>query len=124
MSLSLLTGMKLPGSTVLLLLVIGAVMWFRYQQQRIVVLEERNHGLATQLQTQQARLQQLKVQAAGLSVALTERQTQQHFMEDRNEQTRRRLRQAVGQSDCADQPVPADVIRLQRDGLRHAGLSR
>lgn len=122
MSLAFITGMKFPVSAVLLTLAIGSIIWSCYQQKRIQALEAKNTGLAVQLQTQQVRLQQLKVQAAGLSAALTERQTQQHSLEERNEQTRRKLRQEVGQSSCAGQPVPADIIRLQRDELRRTSL--
>lgn len=124
MSLAFITGMKFSACAVLLALTVGSALWCCYQQKRIRALEAQNAGLTIQVQTQQERLQQLKVQAAGLSVALTERQTQQHDLEENNEQIRRQLRQVAGQSVCADEPVPADIIRLQRDDLRRSGLSR
>lgn len=118
MSLSIL---KVAGMMIVLLA--GNLLWLRYQQRELNVLRTQNTQLITQSEVLQTRLLQLKVQAAGLSTTLSEQQAQQHQLEEFSEQTRRQLRQVVSLAPCADQPVPADVIRLQRDALHRRPLS-
>lgn len=117
-------SLKLAGILTLTVILAGGGVWLRWQQHVLENLRTQNVRLAEQGATLQRRMEQLRTQTTGLSEALNVRQTQQHRMEAQSEQTRQQLRRAVVQSPCAGQPVPADIIRLQRDALERRALSR
>ncbi|ALL40428.1 hypothetical protein AR325_25720 (plasmid) [Serratia marcescens] len=123
MSVSLLTSLKLCVGSIVVVGVVVTVLWLRAQHRQIATLQRNNAQLTRLTEQQQSRLLQLKVQIAGVSKGLAEQQTQQYQLEEDNERTRHQLRQAGGQTSCANEPVPADIIRLQRNALRRTGLS-
>lgn len=120
MSLGLL---KVSGMMTAIVLLVGHILWLRYQLHELSVLRTQNTRLITQSEALQTRLLQVKAQAAGLSTSLRTQQAQHHQLEKLSEQTRQQLRQVVSRAPCADQPVSADVIRLQRDALHRRSLS-
>lgn len=107
----------LKGISIIMLIVlaVGNILFLRYQQRELAMLRNQNTQLTQQGEMLQARLLQLKYQAANISAALSEQKTVQQQLEKNSEQTRRQLRQAASQSPCASQPVPDDVIRLQQN---------
>ena len=102
------------------LFILLAVGWrcIQRQQAQLAVLLENNTRLSQQVDILKAHASEMKKREANLSAALTTRQQTQQRLEEKHEQQRHRLRQAVVQAPCAAQPVPNDVIRLQRDALR------
>lgn len=111
---------RVGGITVVLL---GGVLWLRHQQQTMEHLRVQNQQLVMQGDALQSRLLQWQSQAASLSAALNEQKKQQHTLEEMSEQNRQRLQKAVERSPCARQPVPVDIIRLQRDALNRRPMS-
>lgn len=120
MRFGLLGGLRVGGITVALL---GGVLWLRHQQQAMEHLRVQNQQLVMQGDVLQSRLLQWQSQAANLSAALNEQKKQQHTLEEMSEQNRQRLQKAVERSPCARQPVPVDIIRLQRDALNRRPMS-
>jgi hypothetical protein len=117
--------LKAGGLPVFLVITLaGGALWLHCQQQTLCVLRKQNTQLTSQNTVLETRLLQLKTQAASLASVLDEQKNQHQYLEDKSEQTRRQLRQAVAQIPCARQPVPADVIRLQQDALNARPLSR
>lgn len=110
-------SLKAMGITMLIVVALASLLWLRYQQRELGMLRKQNTQLMQQSEVLQTRLLQLKFQAVHLSTTLSEQQTLQQQLENQSEQTRRQLRQAVSLSPCAGQPVPDDVIRLQRSTL-------
>ncbi|MGL4269610.1 MAG: hypothetical protein ACRCR6_07460 [Plesiomonas sp.] len=113
-------GLQVSGITVALL---GGALWLRHQQQTLEHLRVHNQQLVMQSEALQSRSLQWQSQAASLSAALNEQKQQQHTQEEMSEQTRQRLQKAVERSSCARQPVPVDIIRLQRDALNRRTMS-
>lgn len=120
MRFGLLGGLRVGGITAVLL---GGTLWLRHQQQTMEHLRVHNQQLVMQSEALQSRLLQWQSQAASLSAALTEQKKQQYTLEEMSEQTRQRLQKAVEHSPCARQPVPVDIIRLQRDALNRRTMS-
>lgn len=117
--------LKAGGIPVFLVMVLaGGALSLHCQQQALGTLRKQNTQLLSQNTALENRLLQLKTQAASLASVLNEQKKQHQYLEDKSEQTRQQLRQAVEQIPCARQPVPADVIRLQRDALTDNTLSR
>jgi septal ring factor EnvC (AmiA/AmiB activator) len=104
-------------------MLLGGTLWLRHQQQTMEHLRMHNQQLVMQGEALQSRLLQWQSQATSLSVALTEQKKQRHTLEEMSEQTRQRLQNAVERSSCASQPVPVDIIRLQRDALNRRAMS-
>lgn len=112
--ISLLRTGGLPS--LILILAAGGV-WLHYQHRVLTTLREQNIQLTRLNARLEARLQQLKRQAASLTGVLDEQKKQHQNLEKKNEHTRQQLHQAVARAPCATEPVPADIIRLQRDAL-------
>ncbi|MTH48116.1 DUF2570 family protein [Intestinirhabdus alba] len=108
---------KLAGVLSLLVVIAAGWQWNKLQQERLSALQEANIRLGQKLEIQQAHLNDLMARKANLEAALIARQQKQYRLEKTYEQYRQQLGQAVEQAPCAGQPVPDDVIRLQRDAL-------
>lgn len=115
----ILNYLKVGGFSVILAVALtGSMLWLHYQHQALRALREQNTQLANQNTRLEARLLQLKTQAANLTSVLEAQKKQHQNLEEKNEQTHQQLHQAVAQAPCARQSVPADVIQLQRDAIK------
>lgn len=102
----------------------GSTLWLRMQYQQMNSLKQQNASLKSQLEQLNTHLRHLKNHAATLSAAVTEQQIAQKKLEEKNNAIRKTLQNKLAENDCADKSVPDDVIRLQRDALKHLIVSR
>lgn len=102
----------------------GGTLWLRMQYQQVNSLKQQNASLKSQLEQLNTHLRHLKNHAATLSAAVAEQQITQKKLEEKNNAVRKALQNKLAENDCADKPVPDDVIRLQRDALKHLVVSR
>lgn len=121
MSLNL---MKQAGLFSLLILLAASGLWINRQQDRLTNLQKINILQNQQLKALQLQMENIKQRESRLSTALTARQQTQQRLEENNEQHQQKLHRVLAQVPCAAQPVPDDVIRLQRNALRGDAFSR
>lgn len=102
----------------------GGTLWLRMQYQQVTRLQQQNASLKSHLEQLNTHLQHLKNHAATLSAAVAEQQITQKKLEEKNNAVRKALQNKLAENACADESVPDDVIRLQRDALKHPVVSR
>lgn len=102
----------------------GGALWLRMQYQQVNSLQQQNVSLKSQLEQLNTHLQHLKNHAATLSAAIAEQQITQKKLEEKNNAVRKALQNKLAENACADESVPDDVIRLQRDALKHLVVRR
>ncbi|MGL4487763.1 MAG: hypothetical protein ACRCUG_12615 [Yersinia sp. (in: enterobacteria)] len=106
---------KMYNIGIFLFILIGCVLWTRYQQRAYTQIQENNQQLKTQNDLLSSRLLQLKSQAENLALVITKQAKNQTELETKNDLLRQKIHAALAKNSCANQPVPLDVIRLQRE---------
>lgn len=115
---------KLAGLLSSLIIMIASWHFINKQQERILSLQESNAKFTQQINLLKTNLENVRQRETSLSAALTGRQQSQHRLEENYEQLRNQLHQSMVQSPCADQPVPNNVIQLQRKAFRGGDAPR
>lgn len=121
--MNLLAAPRTVGIILLCLVVSAGTLKIFLQKRQLQILYKQNMSLKTQTENLNIRLLKIQAQAAALSTTLTRQQQQKNKLEETHNAIRQRLRKELSQDSCAGQPVPDDVIRLQRKILRKDTMS-
>jgi septal ring factor EnvC (AmiA/AmiB activator) len=112
--LSALVGL---GKSMMLLAGIAAIIWGVQASRSLARLNQENVQLTTQLVRTGQVNQQLTRQIQATTVQLRQAQEQQRLEGEKSSELQKRLRLAQKGNRCAEEPVPAAVIRLQQYAL-------
>ncbi|MFW5402602.1 hypothetical protein V2A85_23430 [Yersinia sp. 1252 StPb PI] len=106
---------KMYSIGLFLVILLVCVLWIRYQQRAYNQIQQDNKQLKMQNGLLNNRFLQLKSQAENLAFVIT-KQAQNHTeLETKNDLFRQKTRAALAKTPLANQPVPVDVIRFQRE---------
>lgn len=123
--MGLLTGLRMGVVAFLLASLAAGGLWLRHQLHVQEELKRLNQHLSEQNSVITQRMTQLTTQVATLSAVLSEQGQHQRRLEENSDAVRKQLRSVLAKDTCASEPVPDDVIRLQRDSpASHSALSR
>ncbi|WLI79091.1 hypothetical protein Q5705_07730 [Kosakonia sp. H02] len=120
--MNLIAALRTAGMALLCLVISAGALKLYLQNRQLQLLLKQNMQLTTQAEHLNNRLLQIQAQAAALSTTLARQQQQQNKLEETNYAIRQRLHKALAQDYCAGQPVPDDVVRLQREGFKNIAM--
>ncbi|MFA3760089.1 DUF2570 domain-containing protein [Yersinia sp. 2544 StPb PI] len=106
---------KMYSIGLFLAILLVCVLWIRYQQRAYNQIQQDNKQFKMQNGLLNNRLLQLKSQAENLAFVITRQAQNQTELETKNDLFRQKTRTALAKNSLANQPVPVDVIRLQRE---------
>lgn len=106
---------KMYSIGLFLVILLICVLWVRYQQRSYNQIQQNNQQLRMQNDLLNNRLLQLKNQAESLALVITKQAQNKNELETKNDLFRQNTRDALAKTPCANQPIPVDVIRLQRE---------
>ena len=113
----LLSWLRTGGILVLLCCLISGGLWLRHQLNMQKQLQQHNQSLKEQNDAYAKRMNELATQLARLSDVLREQNLHQQHLEKESDDIRKQLRTFLAHDVCAGEPVPDNVIRLQREAL-------
>ncbi|MGM7738483.1 DUF2570 domain-containing protein [Yersinia enterocolitica] len=105
------------AKTVLSLVVVAIVMWLVQTGRTLERLNMENVALNTQLVHFGEINQQLNQQILLTTSYLQKVQEQERIDGEKSSELQKQLRVAQKGNKCADEPVPADVIRMQQQAI-------
>ncbi|WP_181364326.1 hypothetical protein [Aeromonas sp. HMWF016] len=101
---------------------VGGVI-LRMQYKSLLSKQAENERLTLIVDSLQARLAKISSHLDHISTTLSKQQLQQQQLEENSEQTRQQIRKMVAQIPCANELVPDNIIRLQRNALTGHSVS-
>lgn len=115
--------LKRTALIVLCLAISGGGVILRMQYKSLLSKQAENERLTLIVESLQARLAKISSHLDHISTVLSKQQLQQQQLEENSEQTRQQIRKMVAKIPCANEPVPDNIIRLQRNALTGHSVS-